>query len=141
MKLLDANLPLYAYDLSSPFHEATRSWLEKTISRSEPVALTWVTILAFLRIATHPRVPRAGSVADALSALSDWLAHPAVSILQPGERHWSILSTLVPESQSRGPVIMDAHLAALAIEHGATLCTNDRDFARFPRLRTFNPLR
>ena len=62
------------------------------------------------------------------------------TVLNPGERHWEILRSLMISGQVRGPLIMDAHLAALAIEHGATLATSDRDFARFSGLRILNPL-
>jgi len=76
----------------------------------------------------------------AASIVSDWLSRPNVTIIGPTERHWQIFSKLLPRSRVRGSLIMDAHLAALAIEHGATLCTNDRDFARFPGLRVEYPL-
>jgi len=80
------------------------------------------------------------TIVEAVSIVSEWLERPAVEILNPGERHWEILSTLLPAAQARGPLVMDAHLAALAIEHGATLCTSDKDFARFSELRFVNPL-
>ncbi|MBI3695195.1 MAG: PIN domain-containing protein [Acidobacteria bacterium] len=93
-----------------------------------------------LRIGTNPRTQRALPLSAAVSAIGGWFAQPLVSVLQPGERHWSILNSLLTSGQARGPLLMDAHLAALAIEHGATLCTHDKDFARFPGLRTFDPL-
>lgn len=137
--LLDANVLMHAYDGSSPHHEPAKAWLAQIISKQEHIALGWVAILAFLRIMTDPRMQRPRPLAEAMAAVADWLAQPCVSVLNPGERHWSILTTLLPASQARGPLVMDAHLAALAIEHGATLCTNDRDFTRFRGLRTFNP--
>jgi hypothetical protein len=141
MMLLDANLLLYAYDSSSEHHERARKWLQRVLSQPEPVALAWTTILAFLRISTHPRaLQRSFSIAEAASIVSGWLAVPALRILPPGEQHWAILSALLAEGQARGPLVMNAHLAALAIEHGATLCTTDRDFARFRELRVVNPL-
>ncbi len=140
MKLLDANLLFYANDLSSPHHQRTKAWAEELLSGREHVALAWVTILAFLRISTDPRAAKPLTIREAIAAIGEWLAHPDVSVLNPGERHWSILSELMPAAQARGPLIMDAHLAALAIEHGAVLCTNDRDFTRFRDLRTLNPL-
>lgn len=141
MILVDANLLLYAYDASSVHHPAGRAWLERVLSRPEPFGVAWVTVLAFLRISTHPRVFEAPfSIAEACGIVSEWLAHPAVRVLDPGERHWAILSELLPASQARGPLVMDAHLAALAIEHGAVLSTTDQDFTRFRGLRTLNPL-
>lgn len=80
------------------------------------------------------------SAQEASSAVSEWLARPAAGILKPGERHWEILSGLLADGQTTGPLVMDAALAALAIEHGAALCTTDRDFARFPRLKAVDPL-
>jgi len=141
MILIDANLLLYAYDHSAPQHEACRRWIEGAFSGPEPVLLPWIGILAFLRVATNPRVwQQPLSVSEAAAIVDEWLALPNVAVTSPGERHWSILRRILPEAQCRGPLVMDAHLAALAIEHGATLCTNDRDFSRFPKLRLFNPL-
>lgn len=80
------------------------------------------------------------SVAEAETAVSSWLAQPAAGVLEPGERYWDILRGLMKEGQTAGPLVMDAAVAALAIEHGATLHTTDRDFSRFPRLKWTNPL-
>ena len=77
---------------------------------------------------------------EAVAIVNEWLAQPNVGILEPGERHWAILSDLLSSAQVRGPLVADAHLAALAIEHGATLSTNDRDFSRFSGLRVLYPL-
>ncbi len=141
MILIDANLLLFAYNPSFPEHEKARSWLEEVLSKPDLVRLAWVTVLAFLRISTHPRAFESPlSVDEAIPIVSSWLAQPIVDILEPGERHWTILCELMATTRSRGPAVMDAHLAALAIEHGVTLCTTDRDFARFPGLQTFNPL-
>ncbi len=139
--LIDANLLLYAYNTSSEHQSVARQWLEKTFSGSQPVRFAWVTLLAFLRIGTNSRIfPRPFTAPEAVALVSDWLGLPAVSILEPGENHWNVLSDLVTTSQANGPLVMDAHLAALAIEHGATLCTTDLDFSRFPGLRFLNPL-
>lgn len=141
MTLVDANLLLYAYDASSRFHEGARSWLEERLSGTEPVGLAWITLLAFLRIATNPRaLARPLLTERAVAIVSSWLALPCVVRPEPGERHWEILSGLMSSAQARGPLVMDAHLAALALEHGAVLATTDRDFARFEGLRTVNPL-
>jgi toxin-antitoxin system PIN domain toxin len=141
MTLIDANILLYAYDPSSPHHRVARGWLETTILEPENIALTWMTLLAFLRISTSPRpLEHPLSIAEAGAIVSGWLERPMFSVLNPGERHWEILLGLMAKGQARGPLIMDAHLAALAIEHGATLATTDRDFARFPGLRILNPL-
>jgi len=141
MMLPDANILLYAYDTDSVHHEAARGWLEVTFAKPEPVGLAWVALLAFLRIGTDRRIRKnAYSIVEATAIVSGWLDQPLVTILHPGERHWEILRQLLVEGQAPGPLVTDAHLAALAIEHGATLATADRDFARFPGLRFFNPL-
>jgi len=138
--LADANLLLYAYDSDSPFHKAARDWLERALSR-EPVAFAWLVLLAFLRLSTSTRPLRQPyTIAEASTVIDEWLERPNVHLLQPGDRHWAILRSLVSEGQATGNLVMDAHLAALAIEHGALLCTTDRDFSRFPGLRWENPL-
>lgn len=141
MRLVDANLLLYAYDPNAAQHHASRIWLEDTLSGSSLVRFAWITLWAFLRIATNPRVfERPLSMAEAERHVSAWLAQPAAGILEPGERHWEILRQLAQDGQAAGPLVMDAALAAIAIEHGATLCTTDRDFARFPGLTWTNPI-
>lgn len=141
MILIDANLLLYAYHPRAEQHEKSRTWLEAALSGPEFVRFAWLTLWAFLRIATNPRVfERPLSIAEAGAAVSAWLAQPGSGILEPGERHWDILSGLMREAQTAGPLVMDAVLAAIAIEHGAKLFTTDRDFSRFPGLRWANPL-
>lgn len=141
MILLDANLLLYAYNSSFEQHARARAWLERTLSSPAPVGLPWTTILAFLRITTNPRAyPAPLAPAEAAGIVSEWLAHPTVAVVQPGERHWEILSRMLVDSQARGARVSDAHLAALAVEHGGTLYTTDRDFRLFPGLQMLNPL-
>lgn len=142
MILLDANILLYAYDQSAKEHERAKGWLEEVLSRPRPVRIAWVTILAFLRISTDPRaLLEPLTMGDASTAVGGWLSQPQVAILQPSDRHWEILHSLLQVGQARSRLVTDAHIAALALEHGATLCTNDRDFARFPGLRLENPLK
>ena len=141
MKLLDANLLLYAHDPRAAQHDASRAWLESVLSGSEMVRFAWLTLWAFLRIATNPRVyERPLSATEAETLVSSWLAQPVAGILEPGDRHWEILRTLTRSGQATGALMMDAAIAAIAIEHGATLCTTDRDFSRFPGLTWINPL-
>jgi toxin-antitoxin system PIN domain toxin len=139
--LIDVNLLLYAYDSASLEHDRAAFWLDLSLSLFAIVGLLWHTIVSFLRISTSPKmIFRPRELDDAISIVSEWLERPNVSIVDPTEQHWQIFSKLLPRSRVRGSLIMDAHLAALAIEHGATLCTNDRDFARFPGLRVEYPL-
>jgi uncharacterized protein len=139
--LLDANILLYAYNTRASQHRAAKSWLETALTRPAPVRLSWFAIVAFLRLSTDARVyPDPFSMQEATTIVDDWLGRPNLDVLEPTERHWSILRQLLSEGQARGPLATDAHLAALAIEHGATLCTTDRDFARFPGLKWTNPI-
>lgn len=141
MICVDANLLLYAYDQSSPVHQPASRWLASVFSGSEPIGFTWPTILAFLRISTSAKVFRDPlSIEEAVTIVDDWLDHPMVSVLQAGEDHWDRLRPLLLETGSNGKLVMDAHLAALSLEHGTTLITRDRDFALFPGLHVVNPL-
>ena len=141
MILSDANLLLYAYYPRAQQHEASRIWLETALSRSELVQFPWLTLWAFLRISTNPRAfEEPLSIAEATTIVSSWLARPNAVVLEAGERHWEILRQLLDASQSAGPLVTDTALAALAIEHGATLHTTDRDFSRFPGLDWTNPI-
>lgn len=141
MILIDANLLLYAYDPDCPQHEPSRRWLEQALSGRELVRFSWMTLWAFLRISTNPRVfVRPLSVEEAHDTVASWLEQSNAGIVEPGERHLEILGTLLREGQATGPLVMDAALAALAIEHGATLCSTDRDFARFPHLEWEDPI-
>ncbi len=141
MILVDANLLLYAYHPRSEQHAASRAWLEIVLSGSELVRFAWLTLWAFLRISTNSRVfERPLTLPEAEAAVTSWLSQSLAGILEPGERHWDILRRLMREGQTTGPLVMDAVLAAIAIEHGATLHTTDRDFSRFPGLKWTNPL-
>ncbi len=140
MILVDANVLLYAYNPRAEAHARCRAWLEQAFSGEEPVAIAWATLLAFVRIITNPRVfeqPLLGS--EALAVVSSWLARPSVSVLDAGESCWEIFRQLVTAGQVIGPLVMDAFLAALALENGATLATTDRDFTRFARLKLVDP--
>ena len=141
MILVDANLLLYAHDAGSAHHSVARRWLENTLSGGEPVGLAWAAVLAFLRVGTNTRLRRdAPTLDEAIAIVAGWFERPTVTLLNPGERHWEILREMMTKGQARGPLVTHAHLAALAIEHGAALATTDRDFARFPGLKFFNPL-
>jgi toxin-antitoxin system PIN domain toxin len=141
VKLLDANLLLYAVNEDAPPHTAAKAWLESVLSRSETVAFSWPVLLAFLRLSTRLALfPRPLDADQAIGVVDSWLAQPCAVVLQPGPRHWSILRSLIAGSGTAGNLTSDAHLAALAIENSAELCSTDRDFGRFPALRWTNPL-
>ena len=142
MKLLDVNLLLYAVDESAPHHPRARAWLEEVLSSPETVALPWVVLLAFLRLTTRASVfARPLSPDEALDIVDGWLALPNVTVVHPGPRHAALLRELLAPLGTAANLTTDAHLAALAREHGATLCSRDADFGRFAGVRWFDPLR
>jgi toxin-antitoxin system PIN domain toxin len=139
--VLDANLLLYAYDETFAQHRRARAWLEDVFSGDEPVGLPWQTISAFLRIHTDAKLPgNRFTMVEAIQVVEDWMMLPNVHLLSPGKAHWSQFRRMLIDGQVRGPLTTDASLAALTIEYGGVLYTNDRDFARFPGLRWTNPL-
>ena len=141
MRLLDANILLYAVNSGSPLHAQARAWLEDRLSEAEPVGFAWVALLAFIRISTRASLmARPLSTDEALGIVESWLAQPNAIVLHPTDRHAALLRGLLQEVGSGGNLTSDAHLAALAIEYGADLCSLDGDFARFKGLRWINPL-
>jgi uncharacterized protein len=141
VKVLDLNLLLYATNRDSPRHADAKRWLEAVLSGEETVAIPWVVVLGFLRIATSPLIfSRPIPVGDAIAVVDGWLAREAVIVLSPGDEHWGILKSMLDDAGTAGNLTTDGHLAALALEHGAELCSTDGDFSRFERLRWLNPL-
>jgi uncharacterized protein len=141
MKLLDVNLLLYGIDESSAHHARIRPWIENLLSGTEPVGFAWSVLLAFLRLSTRAQLfTRPLEPAEAFEVIDGWLAQPCAVVVHPTERHLGILRGLVEPLGTAGNLTTDAHLAALAIEHGAELCSADADFGRFRGLRWTNPL-
>jgi toxin-antitoxin system PIN domain toxin len=141
MIIIDANLLIYAVNRDAPLHERAKAWLEQTISGRETVALPWNVLLAFLRLTTRPGLFRHPlSIASALELIGSWLERESVTLIHPGSRHYQILRDLLMECGTGGNLTSDAHLAALAMEHGAQLYSLDGDFSRFPELDWRNPL-
>jgi toxin-antitoxin system PIN domain toxin len=141
--LVDANLLLYARVASFPQHQAARQWLDARLNGTAPVGLAWPSLLAFLRIVTNQRVfERPLTPASGWQQIEAWLDCPMVWIPTPTDRHRETLAGFAQSGVAlRADIVPDAHLAALAIEHGLTLCTADAGFARFPGLRLLDPLR
>jgi len=135
VKLPDVNVLLYAANTASAEHQEARAWLEAAFNEPGGVGLAWVALLGFVRLATRRGIlSKPLAVEDALSVVRAWLAQPQASVLNPTERHAQILSRLLVAAGTGGNLTTDAHLAALAIEHGATLGSFDRDFERFSGL-------
>lgn len=134
MQLVDANVLLYAANSDSSRHEAARTWLEEALRSPRSVGFAWVVLLAFLRIATGPIFPRPLTVEEAFTLVDDWLTARNSVIVHPTGRHLDLLRGLLAESGAAANLTTDAHLATLALEHGAEVVTFDRDFARFAGL-------
>jgi uncharacterized protein len=139
--LIDANVLLYAHNLESPHYERISKWLRQLSKTRETIGLPWITVWAFLRISTNPKIwPVPKSIDEAWQVVRHWVAQPGVVLVHPGPRHAEILEKLMIDERVSGPGVTDAALAALAIEYGAILASTDRDFRRFPNLRWVNPV-
>jgi hypothetical protein len=139
--LVDANILLYAEDQQSPRHAIARQWWDAQLSGASPVCLCWTVLGAFIRIGTNPRVfERPLSLDQALSRVQSWLDQPCTRIVYPTDRHWIVFQKMLVEGQAVANLVTDAHLAALASEHGCELISTDTDFSRFPGVKWRNPL-
>lgn len=141
MILVDANLLIYAHVSSTSQHARARAWLDGQLNGSAPVGLPWVSLLAFLRLVTNPRVfEQPEPITEAWRQVLAWLECDVVWAPQPTERHAELLGRFLDAPGVRANLVPDAHLAALAVEHGLLLCSTDGDFGQFPGLRWQNPL-
>lgn len=141
MILVDVNLLLYAVNRDLPQNARARAWFEAVLSGNERVGLPWVVILAFLRLTTNARIfEHPLTVERAAAYIEEWLSQPVATTVVPGKGHWMILRNLLRDSGTGGNLTTDAHIAALAIEHGYTVYSTDNDFKRFVGLRHVNPL-
>jgi len=139
--LVDTNILLYAEDSLHPRHQQARIWWDGQLSQTRPVCLCWTVLSAFIRIGTNPRVfEHPPSLAQALARIQSWLDQPCTRVVRPTDRHWTIFQQMLTDGQAVANLVTDAHLAALAIEHGCELTSTDSDFARFPKLKWSNPL-
>jgi len=139
--LVDANLLVYAHAKTTPHHVSARTWLEDKLSGTAAMGLPWPSLLTFVRLVTNPRIfERPDTLATAWGQVEEWLDCEPVWIPQPTADHRKILGALLARVSAVANFVPDAHLAALAIEHGLVLCSADGDFARFPGLRWENPL-
>jgi hypothetical protein len=139
--LIDANLLIYAVDATVPEHDRASTWLTERLNGERRVGIPWESLTAFVRITTHPRATRTPlRPEEAWRFVDDWLAVDQVWIPAPTDRHTDVLGGLVRRYRVAGNLIPDAHLAALAIQHGLDVCSVDTDFARFTEIRWVNPL-
>lgn len=141
MILVDANILVYAHVKDFEQHERARDWLDAQLAGTAKVGLPWESLTAYLRLVTNPRVfPEPLLAAQAMAQVDDWMSRPAAWAPGPTDAHATLLAGLLELDGVRADLVPDAHLAAIAIGHGLTLMSNDRDFARFPGLRWENPL-
>lgn len=141
MILPDINLLVYAHDETSKCHVPAKRWWKEQLNGSQLVALSWVTVLGFIRLLTNPRIfQQPYAPAEILAIVKTWLEQPHVRMIDPAEQHFGLLAKLIEQIGTAGNLTTDAHLAALAIERGLILQTTDADFARFPGLKWHNPL-
>lgn len=140
MFVVDANVLVHAVNEAAPEHKTASSWLRAALEGAEAVGLPWTVVLAFLRLTTHPAVfPRPLTAIAATDAVERWLAAAPAIVVEPGRRHLSIVRGLLAHAGTAGNLVGDAHLAAVALEHGATVVSFDRDFGRFEGVRSLVP--
>ena len=141
MKIVDINLLVYAINKDTPYHSKAKKWLEDSLSSDEPFGFAWIVILGFLRIVTNGRImPKPLSPEAAIEIVNEWIQLPPALTIVPSHQHWSIFKELLMPLGTAANLTSDAHLAALAIEHGARLYSTDNDFSRFKSLRWTNPI-
>jgi toxin-antitoxin system PIN domain toxin len=139
--LVDVNLLIYAIDTDSAHHARARRWLEETLSGDTWVGLAWIVLLAFVRVTTRAGIMRNPlSPEQAVGFVDTWLAQPYVALVGPGDGHWPVLRNLLLSGGTAGNLTSDAHLAALAIEHGCQIASADNDFRRFAGVTLVNPV-
>lgn len=141
MKIVDLNVMLYVVNENALQHKLLLGWWERAVNGDESIGLPWVVLLGFLRIATNPKIfPHPLDSAAALSKIDTWLSLANTVVVREKDEHWDILRTMLDETGTAGNLTTDAHLATLAVSHGAVLASCDRDFARFRGLRWENPI-
>ena len=141
MLLVDANVLLYAVNSDAVHHAESRAWLDRSLGAGEPVGFAWTVLLAFLRVSTNrAALSDPLTIGEATGQLAKWIAAPAAVVVEPTVRHADILAGLLESTGSAGNLVSDAHLAALATEHAATIITYDGDFTRFPGVRSRRPV-
>jgi toxin-antitoxin system PIN domain toxin len=140
VRIVDVNVLLYAVNASSTHHRRARKWLDDALGGPEPVGFTWTVLLAFLRLATHRAVfERPLTVTEAADVAREWLGRPGAMVVEPSSRHLDLVAGLLQPAGTAGNLVADAHLAALAVEHGGVVVSFDTDFRRFAGVRVETP--
>ena len=142
MILVDTNILLYAEDRLSLHHEEARQWWDAQLSGESPVCLCWSILNSFIRVSTNRQIfEKPLTMKQAIIRVQSWFDQPCVRLIHPTESHWQIFQVMLLEGQAKANLVADAHLAAMAIEHGCILYSTDSDFSRFPKLKWKNPLK
>lgn len=140
MKLVDANVLVYAFNADAERHKEAKAWLDQALSGAASVGFAWAPLLAFTRLVSRAGLfPRPVSGDTAMEQVQEWLAQPSAEVVHPTERHPFVLAELLATVGHGGNLVNDAHLAALAIEHRAQVVSYDSDFDRFPGVRWHRP--
>lgn len=140
MRVVDTNVLVYSVDARSPQHRASIQWLDSALDGADDVGFSWNALLGFVRLTTNPRVfPSPLTASEAMAQVHDWLAAPSAHMLNPGPQHAEILERLLVARGAAANLVNDAHLAALALEHRASVVTYDSDLARFDGVRAISP--
>ncbi|MGH3635919.1 type II toxin-antitoxin system VapC family toxin [Mycobacterium sp.] len=140
MRIVDANVLLYAVNTASEHHDSSLQWLDGALSGADSVGFAWVPLLAFIRLSTKEGLfPAPLRVDDAVSRVADWLGAPTAIPVSPTARHAATLSGMLAQVGTGANLVNDAHLAALAVEHRAAIVSYDSDFGRFDGVRWDRP--
>ena len=138
----DVNLLVYAYNREAPLHNEARNWWAGLVNGTERVGIPWAVANSFLRLLTiRGLLATPATPAQAVDFVHEWFSQSHIAPLNPGTQHLTLVGRLLDAAGVGGNLVMDAHIAALAIEHQAEVHSNDWDFARFPGLRWRTPLR
>ena len=141
MIVVDVNVLIYAYGADFEQHSKARVWVERAFSSEESLGIPWAVIHAFMRLMTKGKfLANPLTIHEAISIVNEWFGSGTAVLLEPGPRYWEVLQQLLIAIDARGDLVADAHIAALAVEHQAAVCTVDHDFQRFPGVRVINPL-
>lgn len=140
MKIVDANVLLYAVNADSRHHESSRRWLDAALGGGDTVGFTWIVLTAFVRLTTKIGLfPSPLTHTAAVTQVRDWLESPSARIVEPRQPHVDVWERMLDGVGAGGNLVNDAYLAAIAIDHKATVVSFDVDFGRFPALRWRRP--
>lgn len=140
MRIVDANVLLYAVNADAPHHDAARRWLDRALGGDDTVGLSWVALLAFVRLSTKGGIfPAPLMIDEAMTQVEAWREAPGGRAVEPGPDHAAVLLRALNDVGRGGNLVNDAHLVALAREQRAEIVSYDNDFSRFSGVRWRTP--